>query len=520
MPLTFNNALDVDVEATVENTPVSEVHAHAKKMSVDFSLTECTLVRRERPGLLMVDFDAGGTTDPRNWARWYKRWVSGLSVIMISLAMSSSGALIPFSAALDSQYGIGVFVNELFVAQFTMSFCVGPLILAPLSEKYGRKPVLLVSWIAFTLLYIGAAVSTAATSVVACHIVAGLFISAPMTISPAVIADVWGFPSREEAMAIYALAIVAPPIGAASGGILLKLGVNQHSVFWIYTIIGALMTVLVAFTMRETYRPLILLKHARRLREETGDDRFKAPLEVPQIDLGLGARCLCNMLARPIRLFIHEPLLAIVSAYLAIIQMCSSIFVQGCTSAFGASTGIVSTLGASSATLIIGGIAVMFSYIFVVHRRFSVRHAEAFAPERVPPEVRLVLSKWAAPVFAVTFFWFGWTLFNTFSSVVPLVSGVVMGGAIFLLVFPVLNYIVEVYEGITASAMASVVVSMNLFPALFPLFSTRMFLVLTPHWALTVAGCIALLVTPFPTLLIRYGSMMRARSGYASRAHA
>lgn len=33
-----------------------------------------------------------------------------------------------------------------------------------------------------------------------------------------------------------------------------------------------------------------------------------------------------------------------------------------------------------------------------------------YAPEPIPPEERLVMAVWAAPLFAITFFWFGYSL--------------------------------------------------------------------------------------------------------------
>lgn len=56
-----------------------------------------------------------------------------------------------------------------------------------------------------------------------------------------------------------------------------------------------------------------------------------------------------------------------------------------------------------------------------------------------------------------------------------------------------LNYIVDAYLAVAASALAANVVVRSGFGGAFPLFATQMFDALDPRWASTLIGCIALL---------------------------
>ncbi|KAI0746931.1 hypothetical protein C8Q80DRAFT_1178379 [Daedaleopsis nitida] len=42
-------------------------------------------------------------------------------------------------------------VVSMIVSSFSLSFCLGPLLWSPLSEQYGRRPVLLISFNLFTV---------------------------------------------------------------------------------------------------------------------------------------------------------------------------------------------------------------------------------------------------------------------------------------------------------------------------------------------------------------------------------
>lgn len=73
----------------------------------------------------------------------------------------------------------------------------------------------------------------------------------------------------------------------------------------------------------------------------------------------------------------------------------------------------------------------------------------------------------------------------------------------------------DAYLFVAASALAGSTVVRSLFGAGFPLFATQMYEALNPRWASTLLGCIALLMLPIPTILIRYGPKLRETSKYA-----
>ncbi len=144
-----------------------------------------------------------------------------------------------------------------------------------------------------------------------------------------------------------------------------------------------------------------------------------------------------------------------------------------------------------------------------------VRLSHRYAPAPVPPEERLHQAMFAAPLFAVSFFWFGWTSYPRVSFWGPLLAGAPLGLSIVLIFLALLNYIVDAYLFAAASAVAANTVVRSLFGAGIPLFANQMYESLDPRWASTLLGFVALALAPIPFFLIKYGSTLRQRSRYA-----
>ena len=79
----------------------------------------------------------------------------------------------------------------------------------------------------------------------------------------------------------------------------------------------------------------------------------------------------------------------------------------------------------------------------------------------------------------------------------------------------IFNYIIDAYLWSAASALAASTVMRSFFGAGFPLFATQMFEKLGTQWASTLLGCLALIMTPIPIVLIKFGPRIRKRSKFA-----
>lgn len=166
--------------------------------------------------------------------------------------------------------------------------------------------------------------------------------------------------------------------------------------------------------------------------------------------------------------------------------------------------------------IFLGGAFAVISYLLWWNPRYE-RLAAQHAPSPVPPEFRLEQAICAAPLFAIAFFWFGWTSYPTVSFWAPMMAGGLLGFSIVWIFLALFNYIIDSYLFFAASALAANTVVRSLFGAGFPLFATQMYDKLGARWASTLLGFIALVLMPIPFVLFRFGPALRERSRYAPK---
>lgn len=96
-----------------------------------------------------------------------------------------------------------VTVATFIVSIYVLDFAIGPLIVAPLREIYGRAPLYAVGNMLFVIFTIGTALSTNMDMMLAFRFLMGLAGPVPITIGSGSIADVMGVKKRGHAMAVW-----------------------------------------------------------------------------------------------------------------------------------------------------------------------------------------------------------------------------------------------------------------------------------------------------------------------------
>lgn len=122
------------------------------------------------------------------------------------------------------------------VSVYILGFAIGPLIIAPLSELYGRVPIYNGCNIVFIIFTIACAVSSNVDMLIAFRFFAGCAGAAPITIGGGTIADIMPREKRAGAMAIWSLGpLLGPVVGPICGGYLVE-AKGWRWVFWIIAI--------------------------------------------------------------------------------------------------------------------------------------------------------------------------------------------------------------------------------------------------------------------------------------------
>ncbi|KZV59601.1 MFS general substrate transporter [Peniophora sp. CONT] len=470
----------------------------------------------ENPDHYLVQFDENDPMDAKTWGRGKRWYITALAGILVLNATFASTAPSNIVEQIMEGLHFGEEVASLLTGIFVLGFAFGPIVCGPLSEQVGRKPVLVIAFLFYTGWQVGCALSPNTVALIVFRFLGGLFASAPLTISGAIISDIWDTKTRGIAMTSFSLAPFAgPALGPNVAGWIAQSGTNWRWIFWVTTCFAGACLVFIVFTLPETYAPVILTRKAKKLRKETGDSGYYSALEARKRSLGERAR---TIIVSPFQMLVEEPMLAAITVYMS--------FVYGCLYLLFESYPIVFTQdhnlnpgvsGLMFVPFFLGGFAGCIFYLVFYHPRY-VRYMDEYAPNFVPPEKRLEVTLVAAPIFSIAFFWFGWTSYSWIPFWSSMMAGSLLGFSILLIFFTQFNFIVDTYLVAAATALSANTIVRSVVGAAFPLFARQLFDSLNPRWASTLLGCFAALMAPIPFLLTKYGPALRKRSKFVPQA--
>lgn len=147
----------------------------------------------------------------------------------------TAAAIIPAYSEIAEELGVGL-QNASYLTSLQIAILGGaPLFWKPLSNRYGRRPIFLLSLICSLVCNIGCAKSTTYASVAACRALVAFFISPASAIGSAVVMETTFKKDRARYMGVWTLMItLGVPIGPfLFGFVTYRVGYN-----WIYWILA------------------------------------------------------------------------------------------------------------------------------------------------------------------------------------------------------------------------------------------------------------------------------------------
>ncbi|CAI9626637.1 mfs general substrate transporter [Alternaria burnsii] len=461
----------------------------------------------------VVEFD--GKEDPLHAQNWPMKKKIGIGAILAFDALTATMGSSIFSAAtgaVSQQFGVANVVGTLGTSLFVFGYAFGPLMWAPFSELYGRKPPLIIAAFGFAIFSIAVAVAKDLQTILICRFFAGLFGSSPLAIVAAVFADMFDNRLRGLAVAVFSATVFMGPLLAPFiGGFITQSDLGWRWTEYISSFMGFLSFALLFFFMEETYPPVVLINKASELRRRTKNWGIHAKQEEIEVDF---KELIVKNVSRPMRILFTEPIVLLITIYMSFIYGLLYLFLTAYALVFQGVYGWSAGIGGLAYFGMVAGEVIAFIIIVSDNPRY-VRKLEA--NNNIPvPEWRLPISMVGGVLFAGGLFWFGWTGYTgQIHWIVPVLSGLLTGFGIFSIFLSLLNYIVDAYLMFAASAIAANTFMRSIFGGVFPLFATFMFNGMGIQWASTLLGCVAAVLVPMPVVFYLYGKKIRGRSTFA-----
>ncbi|KAL1386981.1 major facilitator superfamily domain-containing protein, partial [Phyllosticta capitalensis] len=473
----------------------------------------------------------------------------------VGVASSIDSAVVKEAAR---EFGVSEEVETLATGRYLVGLGIGALFSGPCSETLGRNPVYVGTLTLYMASIAASGLSPTVGAQIAFRFLAGFFGSTPLTCAGGSIADLWSPVDRVYAFPVFAnAAFLGPVLGPILGAFIAQSEhVSWRWVEWTSLILAAAVLVAVLLFQPETYSPVLLrwkshvtlplpsqslllgtiklTSTTQHLRALLGDDRYVAAVELAGDTFWTRLRL---ALYRPFALTATEPIISLTALYLTVIYVVLFTFFDGYDYIYGRVHGTSQVATAFCFVAIAVGLFGATALAPLVYRwarrgcvvgcggggssssssSSQLEKGDGPPPPLLPlkPEFRLWYSMLGGSVcIPVSLLWMGWSSSARVSIWSPLVASVLFGYGILCVFISSYLYIIDSYESVSASALASVtlvryVAAGGMVSAGMPMYEK-----LGVHWTLTIMGGLAALMAPVPYVFYYYGERIRGKSKY------
>ncbi|KAK7458557.1 hypothetical protein CaCOL14_006988 [Colletotrichum acutatum] len=518
-------------ERTAITADVIDIPLNIDALDPAFQLSEC-LRSNGIEGLLEEDYPSSLDTryqSPFAWPLRKKITVLFGTFFASTLAAYSAGAYAMAAAPLIEKWRLTNTEFNLGITLFVLGFGFAPMILALISEIYGRY------WVFVVQSFPGMLVS---------RLITGNGASVFATLTGGVVGDVFHKENRNTPMALYSLTImIGTGLGPMISGIIVD-NLHWRWIFYVQMITVGSTTLAIFFFFAETRSNVVLERKCvalnnhfdgiRLLRvsspigdknglrqgtEELGEGqsqpvrvRFRAHFEGPELDMSI----IWRSFSFPLKLLCTESVVFWFSAWVSFAWAILYMQFNSIGLAFRSVHGFNSSqVGGIYTSVIVG------SVIGAAITIFQEPIFKKFMPRRMAtPEGRLYSACAESLFLPIGLFWFGWSSSPNVPWIVPALAITFVTVGIFTIYLAVFNYLADTYHRYASSALAAQSMCRNLLAGVFPLFTNIMFQRLGYGVAGSLLGGIGLLLSLVPWLLCIYGEKIRGRSPFAGQLKA
>ncbi|KAF8458193.1 major facilitator superfamily domain-containing protein [Kalaharituber pfeilii] len=449
---------------------------------------------------------------PRSMSKG-RKWLVTLVVSLSSTCVTCTSSIYTATYAnIEHEFpGTSRLLSISGLSLFILGLGIGPMLLGPLSEFYGRRPIYLCSFTFFLIFLIPCAVARNMATLLVGRFLNGFAGSAFLSVAGGTVGDMFSGGDLGAPMMIYtASPFIGPVIGPLIGGY-----INQHTSWrWTYYVLliwSGVMLASLYLWVPETYHPIVLRMKALALRSSTGDSRYWAPVErsTKSIAKTVALSCL-----RPWQLLWFEPMVLFLCLLTSVLLGILYLFFQAFPLVFSSVHHMdLQSIGLTFLGLFVGvviGILTDPLWRQIYFHLVSRNHPRPSQPEyRLPPAI---LGSILVPM---GMFWFGFTTYPSIHWIVPIMGSVLFGAGTLLCFSGVFTFLVDAYPLYAASALAANSLTRSAFAAGFPLFGVKLYDRLGLQWATAVLAFLAVGLAPFPWIFFRWGRRIRGRSRFA-----
>ena len=229
-----------------------------------------------------------------------------LTAALMAMTALSIDIMLPALPAIGAAMGVSSDNDrQLIVIVYMGGFAFGQLFYGPMSDRYGRKPVLMLGLAIFLVGTIGALISQSFELLLAARLIQGIGAASPRVVAVAIVRDLYSGRHMARVMSFTMMVFIIIPVFAPSIGLaLIHLG-NWHWTFYGLLAMALIITVWAGLRLPETARDVIVSAKPQSL-----SGSFGAVVRNPQtmaygVASGLMFGCLLAYVASSEQVFVE-----------------------------------------------------------------------------------------------------------------------------------------------------------------------------------------------------------------------
>lgn len=369
-----------------------------------------------------------------------------------------------------------------------------------------------ISYIIFVVFLIPSAVADDFATIVTTRFFGSGASSVAINLVGGTLTDIWkGEAERSMPMSIFGMtSVVGIALGPFIGGAI-QHGLEWHWIYWIQIIVDACLLPIFWLILAETRGDTILAKRAQRLRLNGRPNAYaRSELHRPGVLEALKISFL-----RPTKMLATEFVVISFTLWVSFAWGILFLFQTSVPLVFSELYGF-NTLQTGCIQLALSFGAILAAIFNPLQDRLYIHSARRNMerPGHPIPEARLYFAVPGSLLFTAGMFWYGWASSPALPWIVPALGIGCVGAGIFSIYLAVVNYLADAYQKFAASALSAASLGRNVFGAFLPLATPALYGRLGFPWASTLLGCVGLLLSAVPVVLLARGEAIRARSPF------
>ena len=165
-------------------------------------------------------------------------------IVLIALLSAfvplSTDLYLPALPGMSTYFNVGIEKVNLTLTFFFIFYAAGTLIWGPLSDRHGRRPILLIGLSVYVVASVCCSLTNSLTGLILCRILQASGGSAAGAVATAIVKDSYTGRQRESVLAIVSsMVTISPAVAPVLGAFLLKV-MSWRGIFWSLAIIGTI----------------------------------------------------------------------------------------------------------------------------------------------------------------------------------------------------------------------------------------------------------------------------------------